>query len=306
MLRRLLLQWFWDCYDALWRLIFLNLLLAPLLGAVFFFLLLPLARMILGLAESNPAAAALLGLGLWTAGGAVLLTLWLAGAIHFAHRIAGDEEPALRDFARGLRRHGPRFLALAAILLFALGLIALNMVFYARLTQSPGWSRAAGAGLAGGCFWVGLFALGVASHALALCARQAAPLREIFKSAIYITLRYPLFTLGAMALLAALWYVSLFSLKTAPLWVIGLSATAVFLNSALDVVVRQEELRAAAAVEASAGTAPHDSASAAARPLASWKEIRREEEDAAEAEARARADRYNRTLRDILRPWEYH
>lgn len=295
MLRRVLLQWFWDTYDGLGRLVVLNLLVTTLLGALWFLGLLPAARWLAILAGENPALAGLVGLAAWTLAGGLSLTLWFPGIMHFAEKVSTDQEVSLRDYFTGLRRFGLGFFKVALLLCLALGVIGINLIFYARVSWFQGAWRWVGAGLAGLCFWMALFVLAIALHSFSLAVRTEQRPRKVFLNALVLTLRYPLFSAAALLVLAFLWVISTLTLKTAPLWVIGLSATATFISSVHDVALARESRREIEKQKAAEGTQP----AAATRPT-SWRQIQQD----AEAENLPR-DRYQRSLRDLLRPWEY-
>jgi len=307
MFQRLLLQWFWDTYDALWRLVILNVLLGIVLSALFFFGLLPAGRLALILAESNPALGALAGLLAWTLGGALFLTLWLPGLLRIASIVSQDREARLADYFHGLKEAKWRFFRMALVVCFGLGVILLNMFFYARWTSSgQGAVRALGAGLAGICLWAALLGIGVAAHAFPLSLNKNLPFRTSLRLAVLIVLRHPVFTLAAILFLGLLWFVSCVVLKTAPIWVIGLSATATWLNSMHDVVIRREEEAQAKAAEAeeAAGAAAdrREDAPFAPQKPSSWRQIQALQSK----EDEKKNDRYARSLRDLLKPWEYH
>jgi hypothetical protein len=295
-LRRVILQWFWDTYDGLGRLVVFNLLVTTLLGGLWFLGLIPGAQWLMMLAGKNPALAGLLGLGGWTFAGALTLTLWFPGILFFAKKIATEKEVSLRDYFSGLRLGGVAFFKVALLLCLALGIIGINLFFYARVSWFQGAWRWVGAGLAGLCFWMAFFVLAIALHSLSLAVQNERTPRQVFLHALLLTLRYPLFSAGALLVLGFLWVLSTLTLKTAPLWVIGLSATATFINSVHDVVLARESRREHEAAQAAKEGAPSPALS---RPT-SWRQILQD----TEAENLPR-DRYQRSLRDLLRPWDY-
>jgi len=292
MLRRLLLQWFWDTYDALGRLVVLNLLLFTVFLLVAMLVVMPALSLTQALGSRNPALGALLLLLLFTLAGAGILTLWFPGLLYFSWQVSQDKEFKLGHFFRGLRQYGGRFLRLSLLGCLVLGMLVINIWFYRRGDLFGGSIPAVGAALAGLCFWIGLLALGIFVNAMPLVVRGERTLKAAIKIGAYVTLKYPLYTYGALLFLGLLWLLSAVLLKTAPLWIIGLAATVTYVNSMHDVVVWWEERKEKEEQKA------REEAEGSAKPT-SWKQIRQDEEAANEPK-----DRYQRTLRDILKPWE--
>ncbi len=292
MFARLLLQWFWDTYDALGRLAVLNLVLFTV------FLLLTAGLFVPAISFVDAVMAANLGLGLaaallvFTLGGALVLTLWFPGLLYFSWQVSQDREFRLRDFMIGLRESGGRFLRFSLLACFVLGLIAVNGWFYARDVLFSGSLRMVGAALAGLCFWLGVLWVSVVVNAMPWLVREPRGLRSALKLGAFVTLRYPLYSFGSLLFLGLLWLLSAVLLKTAPLWILGLSATGTYINSMHDVAFWWEARKDREARQ-------EEKKKAAARPAATWKQVEPDEEGDQEP-----PDRYQRTLRDILKPWE--
>lgn len=294
MLPRLMLHWFWDTYDALGRLVVLNLMLFTVFLAFAFLVIAPAADVVAWLLAHNPALGTAVGLLVLTLAATLILTIWMPGLLYFSWQVSQDKEARLADFFVGLRRRGGRFMRLTLLASFLLGIIAVNMAFYARSDVFGGGLRLAGAALAGLCFWLEIVVLGVYVNAMPLAVRTDKSMKDLLKLGLYVTLRYPFQTYGALIFLALLWLLSVVLLKTAPLWLLGLAATATYINSMHDVVVWWEEKK-----EEEARKANENAGMGETKPPTSWKQIRADEEAANKPK-----DRYQRTLRDILKPWE--
>lgn len=284
-LRQVLKQCFWDCYDHLGRLFIANVLLFFLLIAVGFaamYLTSPLTAVL------PPAQGILILFVAFAVVTPLTLTLWLAPLIHFGALVSAEKNPAFGEFARGLRLHGFRLWKYTTLLALIIGVLLVNIWFYTYGGLFPERMRFIGFILAGLCFWMLLFASASALAALPMLVREQLTAVQALKRGFACLLRQPLPVLSLAIFIASLWIISLW-LRGAPVFLFGFSGTAMLMNSLHD-VMKARELESSGAV----GESPEKGSS--------WRDIRQRE--AAEEKQRMDRVRYERTLRDLLRPWE--
>lgn len=268
---------------------------------------------IVHIAETNRPAAGLFALLLWVLCATALQWAFVPGTLAMCARNSEDETSSMKDFATGWRKAGWRGFALAVLGAFGSGITIVNLYTYAKGGLFPkelAWVSAACAGLS---FWGGAILAALLLHAWPLAVREKHPLRKTMLLSVYLAVKYPFYTVGALLLLLAGYGFSIFLLKTAPLWMAGIVATVVYMNSVHDVAVLAEEgkrpwdpewrIAQAAEIKPAAELAAEQRASAAPQMPASWRK-RPEFEPAATSETGGPYDRYHRTLRGLLKPWE--
>lgn len=278
-----LIHWFWDTFDHLGRLLVLNMVLflatAPVAYAVFLAVEVSLREQ----------AGALVLVGLMAVAMAVLqlgpLTLAAAGLLHFAGRISDEKDPPLVEFLRGVWAVGRRVAGVMAVWVVASTVLLVNAWFYIGPLRPEWLPPMAGAFLAGLCLWLALGGLGVVGHALVLAARSRHGLWTCLRLGLLLTLKYPgltaatvLFAASLLVIGARLWGVGLL------LW--GFTAPILLMNALHDVIADYED----------------DLARPPLPPATSWAE--RQAREAEEEERRLKSARYQRTFRDVIRPWE--
>lgn len=278
-------QWFWDYYDHLGRLILGNIIaflaLVPPLYICFVYLEAVLAPL-------SPQAAVLT---LFVATVTVLppfAALWFSSFGHFGGRVSLEKDPRLGEFVVGLRRRFLKMWRFFLLLFGLLGLLWLNMWFYVAGGFLPEGLRLVGYLLAGVCFWLSILVVIAAIPALPAVVRTDLSVMASWRFGLLCLLRYPGVLTGVFIFLCSLWVIGFF-LRLAGIFLFAFAGTALLFNSTYDVLVAFEEGREKAAK----GGAP--------RPR-TWRE-RREAESESEEERMNRV-RYERTLRDVLRPWE--
>ncbi len=278
-------QWFWDYYDHLGRLILGNiiafLVLVPPLYICFVYL-----DAVLG-SLSRQAAV----LTLFVAIVVVLppfAAFWFSAFGHFGGRVSLEKDPRLGEFLMGLRRRFLKMWCFFLLLLGALALLWLNVWFYVGGGFFPDGLRIVAYLLAGVCFWLSLLVGIAAIPVIPALARTDLPVMAAWRFGLLCLLRYPGVLIGVFVFLCSLWVIGFF-LRLAGIFLFGFAGTALLFNSTYDVLVAFEAGREKAAK----GGAP--------RPR-TWREIREAESES--DEERMNRVRYERTLRDVLRPWE--
>lgn len=288
MLFQTLKQAFWDSYDHLGRLLAMNLLLFMTLvpaftyGSAFVFVFIepfgPVGRV------------AIVSLVLWLTL-VVMGTIWFGSLLHFAWMSTQELDPPFREFFKGILRRGPRVALFFAVWGGIEVILLLNLWFYYLSGFLPEGLTLIGYILGGVAFWIALFLFGVAAHALPALVRENLSLRQSMKLGLFLSLKYPGATLKTLVFFISIWIIGV-ALKFVGIVILGFFFPLMVLNSLHDVLVATEEKAERARQEASN---PKPQAS-------SWKEI--EEEQEVSEEERLNKARYERTFRDILRPWE--
>lgn len=287
MLAQICKQWFWDCYDHMGRLIVANIILFTLLfGAVMY--VLPLVAALL--TNLTPSQGALLLFLVVVFGGPIWLSIWFVPYGHFGALVAEEKDPGFVEFLRAFRLRGLRTWAYFQILCLAAGVLLMNMWFYFRWETESGAARLFFNVLAGLCFWMVMLLVLTAMAGIPLVARRSTPLRGVFRESLLVVVKHPLTILGAFAFLASLWFLGSVPLKMGGVLVFGMSGTAMMLNSICDVTLELER-RQAEAAEATGDSRPR-----------TWREVKVQEKES--EKERLEKSRYERTFRDILRPWE--
>ncbi len=136
-----------------------------------------------------------------------------------------------------------------------------------------------------------LFAM-IVMHAIPHFVRARSGMWRALRFGFLVTMKYPGLTFSILLFLASLWIIGA-ALKFAGIFLFAFSGTAMLLNSLHDVLLDTEE-RAENLREARKANGP-------SKP-ASWKELRAIENET--EEERMRRSRYERTFRDLVRPWE--
>jgi hypothetical protein len=168
-------------------------------------------------------------------------------------------------------------------------LLLVNIWFYFLSGLLPESLAIAGFVVGGLCFWLMLLLVVILGHAMPLVVRRGFGFRRGMKYGLLLTLKYPGATFGTALFGASLLVLGAY-LKFAGLVVFGFTLPVLLANSLHDVIVDREEQASAATPEA------------AGEKRTSWREIR--EDDEQQEEARLRRARYDRTFRDVIRPWE--
>jgi uncharacterized membrane protein YesL len=148
-LNYILKKWFWNVYDYLGTLILVNVLMV--------LCALPLITF--------PAG--------------------LAGLFYVTTRIASGQETGVMDFFRGFRKFFWRAQGYVLIYALVLGALAINMIFYFRMTVSWPWT---GAALGGAMGWLIGFVLLTGMYTAPLMVQTSYRLRSALRTGALLTL----------------------------------------------------------------------------------------------------------------------
>lgn len=286
MFSQILKQWFWDSYDHLGRLLVGNLVLFFILFPVVLYLFSGLSSLSEGLSPAQTVMSLSILLILVAP---ILLTLWLASLSHFAGLASSEKDPPLRAFLGGLRHQGFRCWKYFQVQCLILGILFMNIWFYTGSGTMAGTMETVGYGLAGICFWVSVVLILMMLPGVPFLVRQERSVLSAMKISLVILLRFPMLIIGFGLFLLSLWVIGA-ALRFAGILIFGFAGTAMLMNSLYDVLIDMEERQEKAAKRSGDG-----------RPR-TWKELRALEEE--DEEERMRKVRYERTLRDLLKPWE--
>ena len=284
MIGQALKQWFWDCYDCLGRLLVLNLGLGILFVTA---ALLGLGVLAAVAPALSPQATFLLLAAAMMLVGAPMAGLWLAGMLEFGRLSTEKNDPPLRSFLGGMRAHGLRMVGLVGLATAIIVVLLANIFYYAVIGGLEGALSDVGGLLSGLSFWGILLVLGSLLHAAPLAVRRRMGARAALKLGFFLVLRHPMLTLGVLLFLGSLWVIGAV-MRMVGLVIFGFSFPVMLVNSVHDVVWERINAR--------------QPAPSAAPVAASWHEVRAQEEEA--ERQRLDAARYDRTFRDILKPWE--
>ena len=269
--RYFLVKTFWRSYDALGRLVALN--------VIVFLSLLPF----LWLAQRY---------SFWFLFAAVPPLLVLgAGLFHFCREALDDRDATVETFWSGIRLHGWSSLTLGLVILFFACVLVSNLVFYLNSPMFSGGLRFLGITLAGFCFWLLVFLAMVSFYAFPLMVAQSVGPLAALKRAALIALGNPGFTLAALIFYVSVVVIGCVSLVGPVILLISLYA--MMSTCGLAAAIRAYEQEARKAEQPVEGGAKESSPT-------SWREIR-------EDEAQARDDEdpdMKRSLRELLKPWE--
>jgi hypothetical protein len=282
--RQTLKQWFWDYYDHLLRLFVANIVLFILLGSAAY---LWMSYLNAALGESPETFRALSLFFTVVLLAPIWLTLWFAPLGHFASLVAEEKDPGLSQLFAGLRILGPRYWLYFQTCCAIIGTLLLSFWFYLFSPQLGDSLTAIRYFLGGLSFWVLLFFLWMMCIGIPLIARQRHGIQQTIKISFVTVLRYPGFLLLVGIFLLSLWVIGIgFKLIGAMLF--GFTGTMMLLNSTYDVLVKHED-------EMDASLHPEE------KPT-TWKEI--QELEKRKEKERMDKERYDRTLKDIIKPWE--
>ncbi len=288
MLRQALHQWFWDTYDYLGRLLTANVILFLVLAFSAWYSV----RVVVQL--TNPIGPAGQALGLFlllVVAGPVWFTVWFAPVGYFGGLVSAEKDPGFREFKNGLRQAWARTWKWFQLLCLIVGTLFINLWFYLSGIDFNGSLRFLGYILAGLCFWliIGLGAAAMAATPLVIRG-ELKPLTAL-KTGLLLALKFPGLLVGGFIFLVSLWIIGTY-IKFAGILIFGFTGTVMLTNSIYDVLLEWERMeKRAIEMEAKGKKRPRN-----------WKQMRAQEEE--QEEERMDKERYDRTLRDLLRPWE--
>lgn len=283
MLPRVFAKFFWDVYDFLGRLILANILccmiMAGLLGVII------TAFYPFFTTEDWKTVATVITASLFVI---TALPFPAAAFIHFLSRVSDEAEPEFRDFFRGLKRHYWPLMKLTFAFTMCFLILFSNIFFYAGRENLPQGFQILFFAVAGVCFWIGVCLLAMMLYAYPIAVHQGVGIKKSFVRSFLLVLDNPGVTIYSLILLIGIAGLSLVT-KGVLLFVLSLALITSLSNSLyVNVMEKYERIEEEKRLEEESKDKP-----------ASWKEIKHKEflED--------RHDRYKRSLKDILKPWEY-
>jgi len=283
MFARIFAKFFWDAYDYVGRLILGN--------VVFFFLILGMTGAFTALFYPIylyfGRSPVIFGLG---TGAAILFALPFpaAGMIYFLSRISEEKEPELRDFIRGLRIHYTRLVKLTLAFVLFFEILAANILFYINPDIIPPQWKLVCAVISGLCVWIFLYLSAMMLFAYPLAVHQRVGIRKVLYRSFLLVIDNPGIVALTLMLLFIIWGVGVLT-RGVTIFILNLALSASLCNSLyVNVMEKYERMALEKESREEEDTKP-----------SSWKEIKTRDfiED--------RHDRYKRTLKDILKPWEY-
>jgi len=283
MFGRIFAKFFWDAYDYLGRLILANILFSLIILGLTSALTALLYPLYAGL--NKPNILLILGSGLLTI---LALPFPAAGFCHFLSLITEEKEPEFHDFIKGVKIHYLPLVKLTALFVLLFEILGLNIFFYLGVRVIPPLLKIVSAVISGVCVWIFLYLFAMMLYAYPLAVHQKVGIKKILTRSFILVLDNIGVTVLTLTVFVGLVGMGLVT-KGAAFFILNLAFGASLSNSAYVNVMEKYELRDAEK------KAQEDSSA----PPASWKDLRPREfiED--------RHKRYRRTLKDILKPWEY-
>ncbi|MCC5876599.1 MAG: DUF624 domain-containing protein [Candidatus Sumerlaeia bacterium] len=280
--KEVLKHWFWDSYDHLFVLIFGNIALFITVNI----LVILMAPLVFGLMAGLAPPGIVLLLFVMTV---VVLPMVLAMIVgpsgYVAKMITEEKEPIFRDFFRGLRATWFRMWRFFAVVCAAFGILLVNAWFYLLSGFFPEQLQLLGGLLAGLCLWIALTLLCILQIAIPVYIRTRTGILKSLKTGFVALMKYPGLMIGNGVFLLSLGILSMLAML-APILIYGFVGPIMLLNAMYDVLLEYEE-----------------NLNAEERPTPkTWTEI--EEREKEDENIRMKKVRYNRTIRDVLRPWQ--
>ncbi|MCC6545642.1 hypothetical protein IT570_00630 [Candidatus Sumerlaeota bacterium] len=285
MLAQVLKQWFWDCYDHLLALFLANIIFFAL---VFGSLVLVVQVTMPALPLFSPIVQVHVAAAMAVLFSSVVGALWFSATGYFGSLVEREKYPGFRDLLRGIRADfflQFKYVGLCATLI---AILAINIWFYSFSGLLPA-SEFLRYTLSGFCFWIILLLLASMIVGLPLRSRERTSVKATLKRSLLMLVRSPLLILGMFFFIMSLWIISAW-LRFAPIFLFGFSGTALMINSLYDVMILKQDQGHRMDLERGSATAT------------SWKQ--RRDLDAEAEQVRMLRSRYERTFRDLLRPWE--
>jgi uncharacterized membrane protein YesL len=283
MFGRIFAKFFWDTYDYLGRLIIANILfclimlgIAAALGTVLY----PFYQ-----AMDRPVFLLAFGIGLIAI---FTLPFPAAGFLYFLSLISQEREPEFRDFFKGLKDSYWPIFKLSLVFVTAFELLGVNIIFYLNPSIIPSSLKIFTLIISGLCVWIFLYLFAMMLYAFPLLVYQKSGIwKTLFRSFLLVTDNIGV-TILALLLLGGILGLGMVT-RGMTFFVLNLALTASLANSLYENVMKK--------YEASEGEKRTERQSG--EKHSSWKDIKDKEfiDD--------RHDRYRRTLKDILKPWEY-
>ncbi|MCX7765647.1 MAG: hypothetical protein N2246_02945 [Candidatus Sumerlaeia bacterium] len=216
----------------------------------------------------------------------------IAGLLYVMHIISSNREPSFADFFTAGLRYYWRSLLLCLIYFLGILILIINIQFYINPRVIPPDLRIFTGIIAGIFFWLFVLFMASAFFTFPLLVKSNLAVTTALKRGIILMLANPGLTLASVVLALILSVGTLISVVG--LFLLLFVFLAALANATYDTAMeRLEKLIHQKSL----------SQSGEQKPPSSWHEIKKRQQQA-EAEQH-KYDRYKRTLRDILKPWEY-
>lgn len=292
LLRRLTAKFFWDSYDFLGRLILINMILF-LFGGLLFFFFYSLGMPIYQALEGHRLRQSFLAISFIILSCYVLGGFSFSGIIYFASKIKNESEPVFKDIFIGFKKFGVRSALLGLILALIHITLIVNILFYASGRFFPPQYKFMGIVLAGICFWGIMFVFAITMFSIPFLITQESTILRTLKMSAALVLDNFILTLYTAGIFVILLFLSIAPKGVGiPFFVISFSG--ILFYSLFDNVVLKYKIKE------SLNNQNNSTEKKENQKFVSWKDRKVKEEKITEEH-----DRYKRTLRDILKPWEY-
>ncbi len=217
----------------------------------------------------------------------------IAGLLNYMHIISSDREPAFRDFFQAFRRFYGRTLVLCLIYFGAAIVLVVNVRFYLGSGVIPENLGFIAALLGGIFFWIFVILWCSSFFIFPTLIKNDLPVKQALKKGFILFLANPGIMFAAMVLMIIV-------LASSMLTVVGpfifmLVFIAAVANATYDTAMERLEHVVEQQREEKDETQEE-------KPT-TWKQIKAQEKK--QEEKKRKRSRYNRTLRDVLRPWDF-
>jgi len=282
MFRRIIAKFFWDSYDYLGRLLVANIIFFLIilgLSAVFYTLFYPVYKAL-------GSSGWLICLGVGTIA-VVSLPFPASGFLYFFTRISLNKEPEFRDFLTGLRIHYKSLVKITFAFVVLLELLLINILFYIHSPFTSPILKMVSLVFCGICVWIMLYLCAMMLYAYPLVIHQGVGIKKVFFRSFVLVLDNMGITAYCIMLGLGIITLGLIT-KGMAFFVINMALLASLSNSLYENIMEKYEILEAGKQNSKETNKP-----------SSWKQLKTRDfiED--------RHKRYKRTLKDILKPWEY-
>ena len=277
-------KFFWDAYDYIGKLILANIIFSFIMGGLMAAVTTVFYPIYTGMDRSLVVVA--VGIGLFLI---ISLPFPAAGFLYFFTPVTSDKEPELRDFLKGLKRHYWPLLKITAVFVLVIELLAVNIIFYIHPSIIPHSLKMIATIISGLCLWIFLYVAVMMLYAYPLCVYQGVGIKKVFVRSFILVMDNIGVSAASFIMLIGLLGVVIIT-KGVAFFILAPALTASLSNSLYVNVMEKYEIREAQKEGGEEEDEP--------RP-ASWKDIKDPQF------IQDRHKRYKRSLRDILKPWEY-
>lgn len=292
---KMMAKWFWDTYDGLLRWAIMNIGVF-FFGSVWAFVV----YMALAPISQTTADTPMLIRFAFFAIFAILIavpinTLALSWMMPFARGFTHYTEPEFRWLPRQLP-HLKRFAALSLAQVLINFFLIFNILFYSGQNWQPEALHWSGYILAGLFFWILLGANALMLYMAPMIADNQWTWREMIRRAVFIVLVHKWFTLGLMMMASVIWLVGI-QIRLMGLAIFCHALSITLINATYQTIVDYH--RAKETLQELKGNPE------GVQPR-TWKEKKALEEKGVLAllGGKVQPTRYQRTLKDIIKPWE--